>query len=226
MPIRHLCLLALLPLMQSAAAAELASDTLRLPLAPATAQRVMHVSASGLDPAKPVWVKFELVGISASDKPTGDLVLDAMPLEQRVDLSKSMVRFDAAKLTVQRPEAALVKQLEGSVGSSSPQDLEARLGADMTRAFEAVRSGRGSVVQGTQVRQYDAPGKSALTFSTSVERTTDIQPITIKVTLGQGDMPVSEAERARSLQKDKIWAGVFGLLFALGFWWWRRRRND
>ncbi len=44
--------------------------------------------------------------------------------------------------------------------------------------------------------------------------------------LGQGEMPVSEAARARSYQKDKIWAGVFGLLFVLGFWWWRRSRNE
>jgi hypothetical protein len=97
MPLRALCLLALIPFVQSAAAAELASGTLRLPLAPSTQQKALHVSATGLDPTKPVWVKFELTGISASDKPTGDLVLDAMPLEQRVDLGKSMVRFEAVR---------------------------------------------------------------------------------------------------------------------------------
>lgn len=225
MPLRALCLLALIPLVHSAAAAELASGTLRLPLAPSTPQKALHVSATGLDPAKPVWVKFELTGISASDQPTGDLVLDAMPLEQRVDLGKSMVRFEAAKLTLKRPDAAVQQQLEAAAGGSSPQEQEARLGAAMAQALEAVRSGRGSLVLGTQIRQYDAPGKPELTFSTSVERTQDIQPVAIQVTLGQGEPPVSAAERERSYKKDKVWAGVFGLLFVLGFWWWRRQRD-
>ena len=74
------------------------------------------------------------------------------------------------------------------------------------------------------LRQVDAPGKPELTFSTSVERTQDIQPVVIRVTLGQGEPPVSAAERDRSYKKDKVWAGVFGLLAVLGFWWWRRQR--
>lgn len=225
MSLRALCLLALIPFVQSAAAAELASGTLRLPLAPTTQQKALHVSATGLDPAKPVWVKFELTGISASVQPTGDLVLDAMPLEQRVDLGKSMVRFEAAKLTLKRPDAAVQQQLEAAAGGSSPQEQEARLGAAMAQALGAVRSGRGTLVVGSQIRQYDAPGKPELTFSTSVERTQDIQPVAIQVTLGQGEPPVSAAERDRSYKKDKVWAGVFGLLFVLGFWWWRRKRD-
>ncbi len=220
-----LALLGLTPLAQRATAAELARDTLRLPLAPVTKQRALHVSAQGLDPAKPVWVKFELTGLSASEQPTGDLVLDAMPLEQRVDLGKSMVRFEAAKLTLKRPDAAVQQQLDAAAGGSSPQEQEARLGAGMAQALEAARSGRGTLVLGTQIRQYDAPGKAELSFSTSVERTQDIQPVAIQVTLGQGEPPVSAAEKERSYKKDKVWAGVFGLLFVLGFWWWRRRRD-
>ena len=224
MLLRRLRLLALLPLVQTAAAAELASDTWRLPLAPATPQKVMHVSVRGLDPAKPVWVKFQLAGISVSDKPTGDLVLDAMPLEQRVPLGQNVVRFEAAKLTLGRPDAAVMQQMEASVGNSSAQERETLLGAEMSQAFEAVRNGRGTMVVGSAVRLYDAPGKSELTFSTSVERTQDIQPVSIKVTLGQGDVPMTAAERDQSYKKDKVWAAVFGLLFALGFWWWRRQR--
>jgi hypothetical protein len=146
-----------------------------------------------------------------------------MPLEQRVDLGKSMVRFEAAKLTLKRPDAAVQQQLEAAAGGSSPQEQEARLGAGMAQALAAARSGKGTLVLGTQIRQYDAPGKSELIFSTSVERTQDIQPVAIQVSLGQGEPPVSAAERDRAYKKDKVWAGVFGLLFVVGFWWWRRR---
>jgi hypothetical protein len=142
-----------------------------------------------------------------------------------VGLGQSVVRFEAAKLKIRPPDAALVQQMEAAIGSNSRQDQEALLGPEMARAFEAVRSGRGAMVMGSEVRQYDAPGKSELTFSTSVERTQDIQPVAIKVTLGQGPMPVSEAEREQSYRKDKLWAAIFGLLFALGFWWWRRKRD-
>lgn len=85
--------------------------------------------------------------------------------------------------------------------------------ARLERSRSAARSGRSS-----QVRQYDAPGKPELTFSTSVERAQDIQPVAIQVTLGQGEPPVSAAERDRAYKKDKVWARVFGLLFLLGFW--------
>ncbi len=95
----------------------------------------------------------------------------------------------------------------------------------MAQALDAVRGGRGTLVLGTQIRQYDAPGKPELTFSTSVERTQDIQPVAIQVTLGQGEPPFSAAERERSYKKDKVWAGVFGLVAVLGFWWWRRQRD-
>ncbi|RVT83816.1 hypothetical protein [Inhella crocodyli] len=39
----------------------------------------------------------------------------------------------------------------------------------------------------------------------------------LRLPLGQGEPPVSAAERDRTYKKDKDWAGVFGLLAVLRF---------
>lgn len=66
------------------------------------------------------------------------------------------------------------------------------------------RGGRGTLVVSTLIRSADAPSTPELPFSTSVELTQDIYPVTIQITLGQGEPPVSEAERDRSYEKDKV----------------------
>lgn len=196
-----------------------------MPLAPVTPKGGLQVAVTGsVDPAKPVWVVFQLLAVSAADKPSGSIVLDASLEGVATPITDTRVVFAADKLQQSKSAGTIGEKLAAQVGQRSPQELTEALGAELYEAYKALNEKRGAILQGTVVKTLPAPGKRDLRLLASIERASGMQPAQIVVTMGQGEMPSGLAASASSWGRaERIVAGVLGLAVA-AFFWFRRRR--
>jgi hypothetical protein len=209
-----------------ASAAVLATQQWIMPMAPVTPKGGLQLSATGaVDPAKSVWVVYQLLAVSASDKPSGSIVLDASLEGVSTPITESRVVFAADKLDRSKSAGTIGEKLAAQIGQRSPQELTEALGADLYEAYKALNEKRGSILQGTVVKTLPAPGKRDVRLLASIERASGMQPAQIVVTMGQGEMPAGLAASASSSsgRAERIVAGVLGLVIA-AFFWFRRRR--
>lgn len=207
----------------SAQAGVVAEDQLFTPLAPSSPRNNVRLSAESLDPAKPIWVAYKLIAVSASDNPTGKIVLDAAPEGVPVDIKDLKVVFLAENLKQSESAGTIGKQLEAQVGQRSPQELTEILGPELYAAFLALNEKRGTILQGTKVKTYGPTGTSDATLLASIDAAEGMQPMLIKVTMGQGDMPPELAAAAETrLPLSTLLLGALGIGIALT--WFRSRR--
>lgn len=207
----------------SAQAGVVAEDQLITPLAPSTFRNHIKLSAESLDPAKPIWVAYQLIAVSASDNPTGKIVLEASPEGVPVDIKDLKVVFLADKLKQSESAGTIGTLLEAQVGKRSPQELTEVLGPELYAAFQALNEKRGAILQGTKVKTYGPTGTSDATMLVSIEVAEGMQPMLIKVTMGQGDMPPEVAAAAETrLPLSTLLLGALGIGIALAWFRWRR----
>ncbi len=191
--------------------AVVAETQLLTPLAPAVANPHARLSsAAPLDPAKPVWVAYTLMAVSASDDPDGVIVIDAALEGVPVDLRDMKVIFRADDLQRHQSAGTIGQQLEAQIGTRSPQELEETFGKELYAAYKALNEKRGSILQGTIVKTYAAPGQPEATLLATVERAEGMQPMMVAFAMGQGDLPpeLKAAQQSWILLAGKL----FGVL--------------
>lgn len=206
-------------------AAVLVTQQWIMPMAPVTPKGGLQVAVTGsVDPAKPVWVVYQLLAVSAADKPSGSIVLDASLEGVATPITETRVVFAADKLERSKSAGTIGEKLAAQVGQRTPQELTEALGPELYEAYKALNEKRGAILQGTVVKTMPAPGKRDLRLLASIERASGMQPAQIVVTLGQGEMPAGLSASASSSGKaERIVAGVLGLAIAAYFWFRRRR---
>lgn len=212
----------------AAGAAVLATEQILMPLTPANPRaNAQIVPAGAVDPSKPMWVSYKLVAVSAADKPSGAIVLDVGFEGVPTPITESKVLFDAGKLTRSASAGTIGQRLQEQAGQRTPQQLLEVFGPDLYASYQALNQKRGSILQGTVLRQHPAPGKTAPRLLVSVDRASGMQPVLVQVTLGQGDVPPEHRAGAES-SGGMSTASKFGAalaLPALGLFVWLRRRR-
>jgi hypothetical protein len=206
-------------------AAVLVTQQWIMPMAPVTPKGGLQIAVTGtVDPAKPVWVVYQLLAVSAADKPSGSIVLDASLEGVATPISETRVVFAADKLDRSKSAGTIGEKLAAQVGQRTPQELTEALGPELYEAYKALNEKRGAILQGSVVKTLPAPGKRDLRLLASIERASGMQPAQIVVTMGQGEIPSSlTASASSSGRAERIVAGVLGLAIA-AFFWFRRRR--
>ncbi|MEO8751194.1 MAG: hypothetical protein ABI624_00790 [Casimicrobiaceae bacterium] len=197
-----------------------------MPLSPsAESNRLQLTSTVPLDPNKPVWVSYELFAASASEKPTGSIVLDASLEGVPTPVADSIVVFSAEELTRTASAGTIGATLEAQIGKRTPEELAEAFGPELYAAFKALNEKTGSMLSGTMVKVYRSPGTTEARLLVSVEKATGMQPVLINITMGQGDLP-AKREAPTSGSKFKMEAVIgSAVLFVISLIWLLMRRK-
>ncbi|HVK98196.1 MAG TPA: hypothetical protein VM553_00215 [Dongiaceae bacterium] len=215
-----LCSLFALPVQ----AGVLAQDQLIMPLSPSSPGPHLKLPITGaIDPNKPIWVAYQLIAVSAADEPVGKIVLEGSPEGVPVDIKDLKVVFLADKLQQTKSAGTIGTQLEAQVGKRTPQELAEVMGPELYAAYVALNEKRGAILQGIKVKKYGPMGNNEPLLLVSVEVAEGIQPLLVKVTAGQGDMPPDiQAAADSELSPSHLAWGALAIFLVLV--WFRRRR--
>ncbi len=203
-----------------------ATDKMMMPLSPsAESNRLQLMSTAPLDPRRPVWVSYELFAISASDKPVGDIVLDAALEGVPTPIGDSIIVFSAEKLTRTASAGTIGTRLEAQAGKRTPEEMTEAFGPELYATFKALNERTGSMLSGTVVKVYQPPGKTEARLLVSVERAKGMQPVLVNVVMGQGEMP-AQPQASTSGSKFKM-ESIIGsvVLFVIALFWLLRRKK-
>ena len=204
----------------------LATEQLSMPLAPAAPKRNLSLPVAHLDPDKQVWVSYSLLAASASEKATGDVVLDASFEGIPISLPNNLVTFKPSKLQRSQPGAGSGEKVQSMVGDRPPAELEKTLGRDLSVIFESLKQRRGSAYQGTIVKVYGPLRRREAVLIGSFQLPSDVQPLVLSVSVGQGEIPPALAD-GKGAELDSLAAKVIALAGSLivALLWWRKRRQ-
>lgn len=207
----------------TANAVVLANEQLMTPLIPHS-KRGLSIPLN-VDPSKPVWVVYQLVGVSAVSRPEGEVVLDSSFEMVALPMGDSVVVFRMKDLDVVKATKGLSDQLSEKIGQRKPEELRKMFGDDMYAAYEAIKKNEGSYVTGNIIKEYETDGKRQLVLLATVDRAKGIQPVAVNVIVGQGEIPAEyEKFGKKSIPAEKIIVAVISFAIA-GFWLLRRRKN-
>lgn len=218
------CALLCVVLSTSARAVILAEGQLLTPLAPSSPGKELRLLlTSPLDPAKPVWAAYQIIALSASDAPKGEIIMEASLEGVPVDIKELKVVFMADRLEQSRSAGTIGTLLEEQSGKRSPQELTESMGPELYAAFQALNEQRGTILQGMRVRTYQPPGNPEALLMVSVDSASGIHPLLLKVTVGQGDMPPDIAAAAETrFSPSTLAGGVLALFLVMAWFRWRR----
>lgn len=210
-----------------ASANVLARDQLGTPLAPDANSR-LSIDTPGVLPGQPVWVVYEVVAVSASSSPEGEIVLDGSFEGIATPLSDSTVVLQAEAMEASASAGTIGQQLEAIAGPRTSDELRALFGNELYDAYQALNAGSGRILTGRTVKTLPALGSDQGRLLVSVERAGGIQPVLVSVTVGQGDIP-AEYRAAPVSSSSAFRAGkLIGILLFFGLiaWFFLRRRNQ
>ncbi len=122
------------------------------------------------DPKKPVWVVYQLVGVSAESDPEGVVVVDASFEMVPVPITDSVLIFKASDMKVEKSAGALDEQVKAMIGDRSPEEMRELFGEEMYAAYLALSKKEGSYVIGNITKTYDVGEPEGLNLLTSVAR--------------------------------------------------------
>jgi hypothetical protein len=108
-------------------------------------------------------------------------------------------------------EVGLEQSFEGVMTPAAA--LFTTFDADSMQSSESADAGR--VLVGRALRRLPAPGKTDALLLVSVERATGIQPLSLKVTVGQGSLPAQWQEKPQDSIAYKV-----GYIAGLGLFGW------
>lgn len=212
-----------LPVLFSAVAKAgvLVTDQLVTPLMPHMKKYVSIPVPPTFDSNKPVWVVYQLVGVSAASHPEGEIVLDSSFEMVPTPMADTVAIFKARDLKVNKSSGALGNQLSVIAGERKPEELREMFGEEMYAAYEALNKQEGVYVSGNVTKTYDVKGSKGLLLSAGVTRAKGIQPVVINVVIGQGDIP-EQYQGNSSLVIEKLIAAIISILIAV-VWLIKRR---
>lgn len=219
---RHLQFLApmvfLLLLIAPVQAEVLATKQLLTPLIPDATRHMSVPVAVAHDPHQPVWVVYQMVGISAESDPEGEVVVDASFEMVPIPINDSILIFKVSNMKIEKSAGALDERVKAMIGERSPEEMREMFGEEMYAAYLALSKKEGSYVIGNITKTYNVGEPEGLNLLTSVERARGVQPVVLKVIIGQGEIPAEYRDSfLSSLNAEKLIAAIVSLLLALFF---------
>jgi hypothetical protein len=189
----------------SALAGPLISNTLITPLLPGQNSHLSFIMPPEFAADQQVWVVYELVALSAVDDDSGEVGLEQA--------------FEGVKT----PLKALYVNVRADDMESSPEKVKGLIGTEMYAAYESVNPRGARVLGGHVVSYLAAPGKSDVPLLVSVERAQGMQPLALRVTVGQGQLPLEFQQKPKDTVAYKV-GYVLGLAL-FGWLLWRLVRR-
>lgn len=190
---------------QAAHGANLASDQLLTPFAPQAPRKALSLESHSIDPSKPIWVSYSLIAVSASQEPSGELVLDSAFEGIPVPLADSVVSFAANRMTSLPRTGTLGASLEAQVGKRSPEELAQAFGPELNAAYQALLAKKGAIFGKTIVKKYAPTGRKEVRLLTSFTKPSSLQPILLTVVIGQGEIPGESKDAFSQFSKGSNW---------------------
>jgi len=207
----------------------LATGQLVAPLAPGQQSRLQIPVGEGLDPARPVWVSYQLIALSEGSDSVGEVVVEGIFEGVPTPINLQLARFDAGRMQSGRSAGTVAEQLERVAGKRDDREWRALMGDALYATYEAVNSGQGRILNGRLVRHLPAPAEAEGVLLVAVERASGMQPLGLLVVAGQGDLPSELAEQGAGSGSLAFTLGrVAGGLLFLGLLYWffvARRRG-
>lgn len=167
----------------------LGKGQLLIPLAPKAHNLLSVPSTIKVDPTKPVWVAYSLMTVSAMEKPTGAVLVESALEGIKVPLPDSVVGFHARDMLALPRTGTLQARLDETVGAKSPEVLAAAFGPDLYAAYQAVVAKKGAIHGKTIVKVFAPTGREEVTLLASISKATELQPVVLSATIGQGEIP-------------------------------------
>ena len=205
----------------------LAKAQLATPLAPEMPSHLSIPMPASVDPAKPIWVSYRVLAMSAASSPTGEIVLDGSFEGVQTPIHQSIAVFSPEKMNVTASAGTIQQQFEANYGQRSPDELRTMLGPELFEAYQSVNSGTGRLLDGTLVRTLPALGKNEGMLLVSVDRANGIRPVGVFVTVGQGDIPAEfdvgaggDASGSPASSSAYRMGRTVGILALLGLLFW------
>jgi len=181
---------------------------------------------AGFAPGEPVWVVYEIVAIAPDDSDEGEVDFEQSFEGVKTPLPAFYFTFKAQDMISRESGGTVSQRLEQIAGRRDPEELKNLLGEKLYSAYQAMNAGKGRVLGGRSVRRLPAPGRSDAPLLVSVERATGMQPLALKVTVGQGELPAQFQEKPESSLAYKAgYAAGLGLFGWLVMRFFRRRRD-
>jgi hypothetical protein len=177
-------------------AGTLASGALVAPLSPGQDSRLVLALPPGFRADQQVWLVYDLVALAPGDDDSGELGLEQSFERVMTSISSLYVTFRAEDMDSDASAGTIAQRLEEVAGRREPQDLKKLMGADLHAAYEAVNAGTGRILVGRRRSTLPPPGKSDEPLVISVTRATGMQPLALRVTAGQGELPLEFQEKA------------------------------
>jgi hypothetical protein len=206
-------------------AGTLASGALLAPLAPGQSARLSFAMPPGFAVDQEVWLVHELVALSSADGDSGEVALEQSFEGVKTPLNAFYVVFHADKMDSKASAGTIARLLEQVAGGRGPEELRRDMGAELYAAFAAANAGSGRVLGGRVVSHLPAPGKSDVPLQVSVERAQGMQPLALRVTVGQGQLPPEFQPKVKDFVAYKV---GYALGLALFGWlvlrFFRRRK--
>ena len=192
--------------------------TIVAPASPITSPSQLNISAlKKYDAQKEIWVTYSLVAVSELEKPSGKIVIEAMPEGVMVPMSDTKVVFSADDMNLGKTSGQFKQAFEKEAGVRPISELNETFGVNLTKAIIAMKENKGAVLTQNITKHYPAPGKNDLRLLTSFEKIEGIQPAIITITMGQGDIPTTYQKdfAGKTGSHSRLFKTILGLLALL-----------
>jgi hypothetical protein len=196
-------------------ASSLASGTIIAPLAPGQKSSLSFFMPTDFAADKEVWLVYDLVALSPSNDDSGQMDIQQSFEGVMTPLTSFYANFYAHDMDAKKSAGTIAQRLEEVAGHREPEELRRLMGADLYAAYESVNAGKGRVLVGRVVRHLPAPKKSDVPLAVSVQRAQGMQPLAMRVTVGQGELPPEFQEKTQD-----SWAYKAGYVAGLAFFGW------
>lgn len=207
-----LALVAALALAPHAHAGVLATELLPMPLAPEMKSSTQLYLPDSYDPKQPTWVSYQLMAVSPTADPEGQVVVTGMFEREPTSPTAGTVLFEPRDLRVTESAGTIQQQFEQNFGKRSESELRATWGDAMYDAYVAVNAGTGRLLDGTAVRELPPLSQGDPILLVSVENAKGIQPAGLLVTVGQGEIPPEHQPNVESTGAFQFGLGLGKLL--------------
>jgi hypothetical protein len=210
----------------AANAATLATGSLFAPLAPGNDSRLSISMPPEFSADQELWIAYELVALDPADDGEGEVDFEQSFEGVKTPPSAFFATIKAKDMPTRFPAGEIAQQLEQLAGLRDPEELKRLMGTELHLAWRDATAGKGRVLGGRLLHRLPAPGTADTRLLISVERATGIQPLAVKVTVGQGSLPSHLQERPQDSTAWKIGYGLGVMLFGWLVMRWVRRRRD
>lgn len=196
-------------------AGSLASGTIIAPLAPGQKSSLSFFMPPGFAADKEVWLVYDMVALAPGDDDSGQVDLQQSFEGVMTPLTSFYGYFYACDMDSKKSAGTIAQRLEELAGHREPEELRRLMGAELYAAYESVNAGKGRVLVGRVVQHLSAPKKTDVPLAISVQRAKGMQPLAMRVTVGQGELPQEFRQKTQDSWEYKV-----GYAAGLAFFGW------